>query len=776
MMTRDAAAPMRVGYLVSLFPCWSETFIMREILALKARGVDVRIFSLKPATERLVHDAARPLLGDVVYPPSTGRLLRDLARSMARRPLAWTRLLAEVAGEAGRRGPVEIAKALYTLAVAAHFARIAREAGLDHLHAHWATYPSLAARAIRRLTGRRYTLTAHAHDLFLPNPYLARNLRDAATVVTISEYNRHHLTGAGAAAGQVQVVPCGLDLTEFSPRRVAPQNPGAIVAVGRLEPIKGLAHLVDACALLKQRGVKFSCDIIGDGSLRRDLDRRIAALALQDQVRLSGALVQGDVHERLSRAEVFALPSVRTPSGDQDGIPVALMEAMALGLPVVTSRVSGIPELVVDGVSGLLVPPGDASALADAIERTLRDPVLRETVAAGGRAAVQARHDIAVSAARLQGVFTEAARPRIAYVIDELEYGGTQRQLLEMAVGFRARGWDVSVLCLQPILAMLEEFRAAGVAVHLLAKRRTLDPGLVLALRVHFARQGVDLVHAFSPIGEIYAGLAARSSGRPFIASLRNSHEPLPTAGRIAQWLAFRLARLVVANSSAGARWAAGHALDSPARLVTVPNGLAARAPISAPRAALRRGLGLDDAHVVILSVGRLVPQKGYDCALDLFESLNRWHPDTRLLIAGDGPERPGLAARIRDRKLESKATLLGSRADVPDLLAAADIYLSTSRHEGMSNSIMEAMAAGLPIVATGVGGTPELIEDGQSGWLFPPREVEQALARLSALVTDQALRARLGAGARERVTSAFGPEAMVARMETLYRSILGGA
>jgi glycosyltransferase involved in cell wall biosynthesis len=393
--------------MVSLFPCWSETFILREILALRERGVAVQIFSLKPPSETLVQDAAQALVSEVVYPPPSWRLPLMICRSFVADPLRLCRLLAGAGRAAFPLGGREVAKALFTVLVAAYFADIARRSGVSHFHAHWATYPALAVRTIRMLSGIRYTLTTHAHDIFLPNPHLTDNLSDAHKVVTISEYNRQFLMAAGTPADKIAVVPCGLDFREFTSSRVASSEPGAVVTIGRLDPIKGFTYLIEACRLLAARHVHFSCEIIGEGPLRPQLEQQIHAYHLQDRVHLLGALGQTRVRELLSRSEVFVLPSVRTADGNQDGIPVALMEAMALGLPVLSTQVSGIPELVLDGVSGLLVPPMDAAALADGIARLLADTALRQRLAASGRERVRARHDIVRSAERMQSVFGE---------------------------------------------------------------------------------------------------------------------------------------------------------------------------------------------------------------------------------------------------------------------------------------------------------------------------------------------------------------------------------
>ncbi|HEV8718930.1 MAG TPA: glycosyltransferase, partial [Candidatus Binatia bacterium] len=307
-----------IGYVVSLFPCWSETFILREILALRERGVPVRIFSLKPPSEPLVHETAKPLLDEVIYPPALGRLLLTQGRCLVRRPVPWLRVLGRVLRDAWSGGRTELFKALYTVLVATYFADTARRLGISHFHAHWATYPALAVRVIRVLTGIQYTLTTHAHDLFLPNPYLAENLASAQTVVTISEYNRRYLTAAGTPASKIKIVSYGLDLREFNTPVGEGQVPGSIVTVGRLDPIKGFFYLVEACALLKERGVPFTCEVIGEGPLRSALEQQIRAHGLEGRARLLGALSQSQVRAALTHAQLFVLPSVQTTDGNQD--------------------------------------------------------------------------------------------------------------------------------------------------------------------------------------------------------------------------------------------------------------------------------------------------------------------------------------------------------------------------------------------------------------------------------------------------------------------------
>lgn len=396
---------MRIVYIVSLFPCWSETFIVREIVQLIRRGVDVAIVSLKPASEALVQPDAAALLARVRYPRrGVAGALSALGESV-RRPLLTLRELATIFG-GFRTQPAALAKSLVVWWRTLGLLPLVRAIGPQHIHAHWATYPSTAAMLIAERLGVPFSFTAHAHDIFVNDHLIADKLQRAAFAVTISEFNRRWLSGryAYARPRRLEVIHCGLPIDEYRPA-AAEREPGLIVAVGRLDHIKGFRHLVDACSELRDRGVAFRCRIVGEGPLRAALEAQIAALGLVDQCTLEGALPQHDVRMLVQRAAVFVLPSVVTPHGDRDGIPVALMEAMALGAPVVSTVVSSIPELVEDGMTGLLVAPGDAHALAERIDRLLRDQAGAAALTARARQRIECDFDVTKAADRLLRLF-----------------------------------------------------------------------------------------------------------------------------------------------------------------------------------------------------------------------------------------------------------------------------------------------------------------------------------------------------------------------------------
>jgi glycosyltransferase involved in cell wall biosynthesis len=396
---------MRVLYVVSLFPCWSETFIVREIRELLSLGVDVRILSLRHPSEALVQSDAAALLERVVYPAGWGATLLAVAGAIAGDPAGEIRQLSRFAARLWRH-PAVLAKTLVTWWRATGLRATAAALAPRHVHAHFATYPSTAAMLLSRRLGVPFSFTAHAHDIFLEDHLLADKLREAAFAVAISDFNRRFLRERVKEAGlaDVRIVHCGVFPREF-PFVVEGRDPRLVLAVGRLDAIKGFATLVEACALLRDRGVAFRCEVVGSGPLQAELEARARELGLGERVRLAGTRKQEEVRALMQSAGIFAMPSVVTPRGDRDGIPVALMEAMASGLPVVSTRVSGIPELVEDGATGLLAEPGDAAGLAACLERLLADPALAAALARRARERVEREFDVGTEARKLHGAF-----------------------------------------------------------------------------------------------------------------------------------------------------------------------------------------------------------------------------------------------------------------------------------------------------------------------------------------------------------------------------------
>ncbi|OGN88183.1 MAG: hypothetical protein A2X23_04495 [Chloroflexi bacterium GWC2_73_18] len=317
-----------------------------------------------------------------------------------------------VSGGAGYIGAhvVRLLRAIFPKV--AHIARLMRTAGIPHVHCHFASHPALAGFLIHRLTGIPFSFTAHGSDLHVDRHMLCPKVAEAAFVVAISEDNRAEIARecGERSSGKVMVIHCGVDTEALRPRDGRPaEGPFRILCIGTLHEVKGQAYLVEACRLLAEEGLDLTCRLVGDGPDRAALARRIAESGLQRQVVFTGWRTRGEVAELLHGADALVAPSVATRGGKREGIPVVLMEAMSSGVPVVASRLSGIPELVEDGRTGLLVPPRDAAALAAALKRLRDDPGLRGRLGEAAREKVIRESDVRRNAALLASDFRGGA-------------------------------------------------------------------------------------------------------------------------------------------------------------------------------------------------------------------------------------------------------------------------------------------------------------------------------------------------------------------------------
>jgi glycosyltransferase involved in cell wall biosynthesis/thymidylate kinase len=405
--------PLRVAYVMSRFPKLTETFIVSEILAVEALGVRVDIHPLLRQRDPVVQPDAARLAERARYQPLLSRpILRANLRALARSPRAYLGALATlVRSTAGSRAYLVGGLGVFPMAV--RTAELLRARGVDHVHCHFSSHPAVAGWVIGRLAGIPWSFTAHGSDLHRDRHMLCEKVREAAFAVAISEHNRDVIvdTCGPEAAERVRVIHAGIDLARFPVVRRPPGRELEILCVGTLHEVKGQRYLLDACRRLCDAGVPFRCTFVGDGEDRPMLERLAAELGLGEAVSFAGALTSDEVRSRLAASDVLVAPSVPSRDGRREGIPVVLMEAMASGLPVVASRLSGIPELVEDGTSGLLTPPGDVDAIALALARLAADPKLRARLGDAGRATVEAGFSADGTARALVEAF-EAVRER----------------------------------------------------------------------------------------------------------------------------------------------------------------------------------------------------------------------------------------------------------------------------------------------------------------------------------------------------------------------------
>jgi colanic acid/amylovoran biosynthesis glycosyltransferase len=395
---------LKIGYVTSRFPKLTETFVLYEILGLERSGVEVEFYPLLRERAALVHPEAVPVVNRAHFLPflSWAILLSQL-HFLRRRPRAYLGALrALVQGTWGSAN--YLIGGIGIFPKVAHAARELEEKGVEHVHCSFSSHPAVAGFLIHRLTGIPYSFTAQGSDLHVDRHMLSEKLAEAAFVVAISGYNRDlilHECG-DRWRDKIVVIHSGIESDFFKARASRrPDGPFRILCIGTLHEVKGQTYLIDACRLLSEAGVELSCQLVGDGKDRAALERQIADAGLEERVRLEGQRTRGQVAELLRAADVLVAPSVPTKQGKREGIPIVLMEALATGVPVLASDISGIPELVEDGRTGLLAPPRDTEALARALRRLHDEPKLRRQLGLAGRERVVREFDAHANAGRL---------------------------------------------------------------------------------------------------------------------------------------------------------------------------------------------------------------------------------------------------------------------------------------------------------------------------------------------------------------------------------------
>ncbi len=394
----------RIAYLTTYFPGLTETAVIKEMYEVDRSGLAVEVVALRGEYDG-VFDEKALRFKDVTQHFDRRALLRgwlEHSRLLARADRRYLAILRQVATESG--SAILAAKNFAAVLFGLAFMRGFEKRGLRYLHANFGTYQATSAWAIHRLTGIPYGFTVHAHEIFVSPSLMRAKLADAALPVTISDYNIHYMRERlGLSTERVERIRCGVDLSQipFSarPKRDIP----LILGVARLDLMKGFEFLIDAAGILKTRGIQTEIEIIGrdDGGRMAALQARAEKAGVAEVLTLPGVVSQDELWAAYRRASIFALPCITAPDGAQDGVPATLMEAMAAGVPTVSARTSGIPELVVHGETGLLADPEDAAGLADQLQRLIREPALAARLAEAGREKVAREYDSAANARQL---------------------------------------------------------------------------------------------------------------------------------------------------------------------------------------------------------------------------------------------------------------------------------------------------------------------------------------------------------------------------------------
>jgi colanic acid/amylovoran biosynthesis glycosyltransferase len=389
-----------LAYLFERFPSFSQTFCYREVAELRRQGLQPAVFSIRRPVDEPPQNWDSAIIHGVQYLPPDEELVREIDQALRKHQLPEA-----AAREIAAWGRKTDFLRLYQ---AAWLGPRLRDGGVRHVHAHFAGMAARTAWWIERFFGIGFSFTAHANDIFAPKPFevsLGKLIGAAGAVVTVSDFAVQFLRDRFPGHNNKIVrVYNGIELDRFRPTDFS-ADPPLVISIGRLIEKKGFPDLIESCALLRRRGIRFRCEIIGEGPLESALRGQIAAAGLTNAVTLAGPLPQEEVTARLARSTVFVLPCVTEAGGGMDNLPTVIMEAMAGALPVVSTPVSGVPEMVVAGETGLLVPEHQPVGLADALARLLQNRELARSLGEKGRARAAELFAIEKSGRALREIF-----------------------------------------------------------------------------------------------------------------------------------------------------------------------------------------------------------------------------------------------------------------------------------------------------------------------------------------------------------------------------------
>lgn len=399
---------MRIVYIIGTYPRLTTTFIDREISSLEELGAKIKIVSIRQPSGEL-SPAQDELINRIQYlfPVNLVSLIVGHLDFAIGHPIKYFGtifyLLTRPHPSFGSR-----IKTLMHFGEGVYAAYQLRRDDFDHVHAHFMDRAATVALIVGRLVNVPYSLTAHAADIYVAPILLPEKMGEAKFIATCTEYNKSYLEqlGEGIFNHKLFCIYHNLSVDEYNAQGTQKNEMYTLLSVGQLKEKKGFEYLLRACRLLSDRGYSFNCQIVGEGPQRNYLEARIRELSLSNLVQLCGALPHQQVIEKFKQASLFVLPAVLAPDGDRDGIPNVILEAMTMDLPVVSTVHSAIPEVVEDGVNGLLVPPADENALADALEKIITNPAYAQELGSRGRKIVVDKFDPSTNSKLLLDQFT----------------------------------------------------------------------------------------------------------------------------------------------------------------------------------------------------------------------------------------------------------------------------------------------------------------------------------------------------------------------------------
>lgn len=756
------AAPKRkmtILYPTSMFPKLSETFILEQITSLIDQGHNVKIVAFWRSDEKLFHPQIEKY---------------DL--------LAKTLYVRKTDAEPGFEMTPEVLDFLKDV---------------DVIHSHFAALPTDFAMHVSKALGIPFVFTTHAYDIFVHTKAekLAQYAEAAAKIITVTHFNKSYMTDMiGERYGdKIEIIRCGIDVERFAPRERPQNDTVTILTTGRFVEKKGIVYAVRAMARL-QGHCKAVLRIVGDGPLRGEIEQAITELNLHDQVVLLGSLPQSEVIKEMQEADIFVLPSVTAANNDCEGLPVSLLEAQAMKLPVVSTFHTGIPEGVIDGETGFLVPERDVETLAANLLALIKDRDLRLTMGEEGRKHVQQHFNICNELGKLEEILSRSAEAsvpdnkiRILFVGHSPYFFGAEQSFLTLLEGLDRNRFE-PVVCLPgnlPEGILQTRLRDLGLKTYCIeSPERWIDfavnchplEGLIEeahtvdAYREIIINEKIDLVYS-NTITKISGALAAKLCNVPHIYHVREILENHPLSSAFADATTFRivshLSEHVITNSTFVQRYFED--LCCRDRITTVYNAIeSARFAKPERSLKLRQELGLNKNEPLIGILGTVHSHKNHEDLINALSVMKERGLAAKVVVIGhimrDYYEH--LVCLIERLGIKDQVLFLPFRDDIVDIIPDLDLLVVCSLAEPFGRTTIEAMAAGIPVVATDTGASPEIVVDGVTGFLVPLHNPERMADAIQEIVSDRSKAKEMGRAGSLRVAEVFNVHNYVTGIE----------
>lgn len=665
-------------------------------------------------------------------------------------------------------------------------ARIMKEKNIDIVHAHNTGplfYGSLAAKFLGVpvfIDTIHWPINSETWKKRLRNKlcsYLA------GKIVTITEYMKNDFSKRNKIPlGKFETIYYGVDLVKYSAQidiekkkkelDITPYNI-VLGTIARLAPEKGHKYLFQA---IKQNTALYSeikLILVGDGPLLPELKKLAKDLDIVQNVKFLG--YRSDIPEIMPIFDIFILPSVFEPFG------LVLLEAMAAGKPIIASNISEIPRIILNGETGILVPPKDILSLSDAMLELIRDSKMRQAMGERGRERVIEKFSLKKTTDDYKRLYLNLLaqkinrkvdrKIRIMHVVLSLNCGGLENLVIRLSNAMDKERFHLSICCLDNKGNLGEMASNLGIDVIVMHRKPGFDFSLILRLAYILRKKRVDIVHTHNPSAHLYGTIAARLALIPIVVNTRHGvgvgERPV---GNVLLW---RLTNKVIAVSHRVKDKLLKSDILNSDKVITIQNGVDIKEFDSKYVKVRKENFGIEDSAPVVGIVARLSVEKDHKTLLKAFKIVIQKIQNVKLVIVGDGHLKEELEKISRERQLDGKVLFLGYRDNIPSLLKLMDVFVLSSFSEGLSLTLLEAMAMEKPIVAARVGGNPEVVLDGVTGRLVPPNDPTALAEALMEILNNKDMAEKMGKRAKERVSRLFSFERFIRDHEKLYSELI---